>query len=120
MDRAAASALRHRINRLRQERERLEEQCLEIRGFLRGCLVVSRHLRGGQSRPREAFYLCRRDEGRQRLHYIRQADLDEARREVAEYRRYRKALQRLRSLSREILKAFGELQEALDVRERGK
>jgi len=115
MDRLTASSLRQRLYSLRQERDRLEEEILQIRSLLRGCLLKRHFLAGGERRGTPAFYLFRRDSGRKRFIYIRKAHLERASREAEAYRRYRKALLRLRSLGKEILRDFKLLGEAQEV-----
>jgi hypothetical protein len=114
MDREAASRLRKELNALRAERHRIEEDLLECRDLLKGSLVGHTSLRGGIRRGRPAYYLSRLVAGRRRMVYVRQVDLEKARRQVATYRRYQEGLHRLRGLTKEILKAFKELRESED------
>ena len=111
MDAAAASRVRQRIWSLRQERDRLEEELLEIRTLLQGSLVAHYSLSGGQRRRNPAFYVFRRQEGRRRLIYVRKADLERVRRHVDAYRRHRDGLRRLRGMGEDILEAYKSLQE---------
>jgi hypothetical protein len=115
MDRDAASRIRKAILDLRQERHGIEEELLECRELLRGCLVAHTILRGGYRRRQPAFYLYRVDEGRRRMIYVKKPDLEKARRQVEAYRRYQKGLRRLRRLARDIVESFKELRESEDA-----
>jgi len=115
MDRGTASSLRQKLHDLRLERDRLEEELLEIRAFVRGSLVAHHTLSGGRRRTHPAFYLFRWEGGKRRSHYIRRDHLERARREVNAYRRYRQGVLRLRSLGQEILEVFQSLSECQEV-----
>ena len=116
MHAATSSRLRQKIQTLRAERNKLEEQLLEIRSLLRSPLIAHHTLSGGRRRSKPAYYLFRRDEGRKRLIYVRQADLERVRRLVETARRYRDGLRRLRLVGVEILAAFKLLRQSQEDR----
>ena len=115
MERELASQLRRRIHELRQERQAVEEELLDLRSFRRASLIPSFRLRGGLKRRTPAFYLWRREGPKRLLVYVRKAELDRVRQDVEVYRRYRRGMIRLRALSREIVIAYKELAQALDL-----
>ena len=115
MSRPDPSRARQRICELREERNELEEQLLEIRALFRGSLVGHLSLRGGARRRAPAYYVSRLDGGRRRLVYVRKSELERVRILVDAYRRYQRGLRRLRILSREALEALGTLRESQDV-----
>lgn len=114
MDAAAASRLRQKLHTLCAERHRIEEALLETRALLSGPLIAHSTLAGGKRRSTPAFYLYRKEEGRKRVLYVRQADLEKTRRLVAAHRQYRDRLRRLRLLGAEILTAFKALSDSLE------
>jgi hypothetical protein len=115
MSRADPSRIRQHIHQLREERNQLEEQLLEIRALFRGSLVGHSTLSGGERRRAPAYYVSRLDGGRRRLVYVRKSELERVRSLVDAYRRYQRGLRRLRCLSREALKALGMLRESQDA-----
>ena len=115
MSRPDSSRSRQHLHELRQERNQLEEQLLEIRALYRGSLVGHSTLRGGQRRSEPAFYVSRLDGGRRRLVYVRKSELERIRSLVEAYRRYQRGLRRLRKLTGEVLKALGALRESQDM-----
>jgi hypothetical protein len=114
MDPTAASRLRQKLCSLREERQRLEHDLLEVRALLRGPLIAHYTLSGGQRRRHPAFYLYRRQDGRKRLLYVRKGHLEKVRRLVETYKRYREGLRRLRALGEEILTSYCALRDSLE------
>lgn len=115
MSRPDPSRIRQHLRQLRQERNQLEEQLLEIRELFRGSLVGHSTLRGGARRRVPAYYVSRLDGGRRRLVYVRKSELERTRSLVEAYRRYQRGLRRLRVLSQETLEALGTLRESQDT-----
>jgi len=116
MDRDAASTLRKRLRELREERGRLEEDLLDAPKLLRGSLLEKDQLAGGKRRGRAASYLSvPLGSGRNRFVYVARTNLDQVRKDVAAYRRYRQGLRRLRGLGKEILERFETLLRAQEV-----
>jgi len=114
MSRPDPSRIRQRIRQLREERNQLEEQLLEIRALFRGSLVGHSTLRGGARRREPAYYVSRLDGGHRRFVYVRKPELERIRSLVEAYRRYQRGLRRLRVLSQEALEALGTLRESQD------
>jgi hypothetical protein len=115
MSRPDPSRVRQRICQLREERNQIEEQLLEIRALFRGSLVGHSTLKGGARRREPAYYVSRLVGGRRRLVYVRKSELERIRSLVEAYRRYQRGLRRLRVLSREALEALGTLRESQDA-----
>jgi len=116
MNRETASACRKRLNELQAERQKLEEPLFEAQRLLRGSLIEKYELAGGKKRSSPAFYLSIPLPGRRHvLEYVARPDLDRVRKDNDAYRRYRKALSRLRILSKHILKEFDALGRCLEV-----
>jgi uncharacterized protein YjiS (DUF1127 family) len=115
MSRPEPSRLRQQFCRLREERNQLEEDILEIRALFRGSLVGHMSLRGGERRREPAYYVSRLDGGRRRFVYVRKSELERVRSLVEAYRRYQRGLRRLRGISEEALKALGALRESQDM-----
>ena len=116
MNREAASALRKRLRDLLVERRSLEEPLFDADRLLRGSLIEKYELAGGKKRSSPAFYLSvPYPDGRRVLKYVHRPELDRVRKDNDAYRRYRKALSRLRVLSREILKELERLGKCVEV-----
>lgn len=116
MNREAASAIRKRLVELQAERQRLEEPLLEAQRILRGSLIERYELASGKKRSSPAFYLSVPLPGRRHvLEYVHRSELDKVRKDNDRYRRYRKALSRLRVLSKQIVKEFDALGKCLEV-----
>lgn len=109
MNRETASAIRRRLSELQAERRELEEPLFKAERLLRGSLVAKK-------RSTPTFYLSVPHPGRRHvLEYVSRAELDRVRKDNEAYRRYRKALSRLRIISKQILKAIDELGNSLEV-----
>jgi len=116
MNRGEASATRKRLDALQAERQRLEEPLFAAQRLLRGSLIEKYELAGGKKRSSPAFYLSvPLPDGRHLLEYVARADLDRVRKDNEAYRSYRKAVSRLRVLSKQIVKEFDALGKCLEV-----
>jgi hypothetical protein len=117
MNREAASAIRKRLDELQAERRRLEEPLFDAQRLLRGSLVEKSQLAGGEKRHGPAYYYLSvpLPGGRHVLKYVPRSELDGVRKDNNAYRRYRKAVSRLRVLSKQIVKEFDALGKCLEV-----
>jgi hypothetical protein len=115
MNREAASVHRKRLRALQAERLALEEPLFDAERLLRGSLIEKYELAGGKKRSSPAFYLSVPfPDGRRVFEYVHRPELDRARKDNDAYRSYRKALSRLRVLSKQILKEFEGLGKCLE------
>lgn len=121
MDREALSRLRQQIHRWQVERQKLEEEILEIsRGILvRGSLVPMykacnkgncKCTRGELHGP--FWYLSWYEGGRTRMYFVKAARLERVREAAERYRRWRKIRARLVKLHKQILEGIDALEEA--------
>lgn len=116
MNRETASACRKQLVDLQAERQRLEEPLFQAQRLLRGSLIEKRELAGGKKRSSPAYYLSvPLPGGRHVLEYVARVDLERVRKDNDAYRRYRKAVSRLRVLSKQIVKEFDALGKCLEV-----
>jgi len=116
MNREAASSCRKRLDALQAERQRLEEPLSDAQRLLRGSLIEKLELAAGKKRRRPAYYLSvPLPGGRHVLKYVPRSELDSVRKDNDAYRRYRKAVSRLRVLSKQIVKEFDALGKCLEV-----
>ncbi len=116
MNREAASAARKRLGELQAERQGLEEPLFAAQRLIRGSLIGKCELAGGKKRSTPAFYLSvPLPGGRHVLEYVPRSELDQVRKDNDAYRRYRKAVSRLRVLSRQIVKEFDGLGKCLEI-----